>query len=169
MDFYMKLPRNKKEFSLFIAIVSVLSVNIIAPLITCFELGFRLSVWADVLQVLPFIWLSVVALVFITYRPASWMTNRILEKEDSFNAHIIVNILCTVLMMSIVLTVVGTWIGSRQITLEPISRFFYKWPRNFAVSFGVESLIAQPIARFVLFKLHRRQDQMKTQEASASQ
>lgn len=33
LDFYMKLPRNKKEFSLFVLIVSVLSVNVIAPLI----------------------------------------------------------------------------------------------------------------------------------------
>lgn len=42
MDFYMKLPRSKKEFALFMAIISIISVNIIAPLITCFELGFHL-------------------------------------------------------------------------------------------------------------------------------
>ena len=34
MDFCEKLPRSKKEFALFIAVISVLSVNIIAPLIT---------------------------------------------------------------------------------------------------------------------------------------
>ncbi|HCW03392.1 MAG TPA: hypothetical protein DGK91_01955, partial [Clostridium sp.] len=60
MDFYMKLPRNKKEFALFLLIISVISVNIIAPLITCFEVGFHLYVWADVMKVLPFIWLSVI-------------------------------------------------------------------------------------------------------------
>ena len=70
MDFCEKLPRSKKEFALFIAVISVLSVNIIAPLITCFEFGFSLAVWADVLTVIPFIWLSVVALVLLTYRPA---------------------------------------------------------------------------------------------------
>ena len=36
MDFYMKLPRNKKEFALFMGVISIISVNIIAPLITCF-------------------------------------------------------------------------------------------------------------------------------------
>lgn len=117
-----------------------------------------MAVWMDVLCVLPFIWLAVVVFVLITHKPAGWLTDRILEKEDSFNAHIIVNILCNVLMMSVALTVIGTWIGTRQITMEPIYHFFYKWPRNFTIAFGVEALIAQPIARFVLLKLHQHQD-----------
>lgn len=156
MEFYTKLPRNKKEFALFMA--SIISVNIIAPLITCFEAGFHLSVWGDALQVIPFIWLSVIALVLITYKPAEWMTTRIVAKDDSFNAHIVVNILCTVFLMSIFLTVIGPWIGGRQVSIEPIRLFFYKWPRNFAISFAVESCIAQPIARWVMQKLHQIQD-----------
>ncbi len=158
MEFYKKLPRNKKEFALFMAVISIISVNIIAPLITCFELGFHLYVWADVLKVLPFIWLSVIALVLLTHRPAEWMTNKILQKGDSFNAHIIVNILCNVFLMSIFLTVIGTWIGSRTLTIEPILMFFHKWPRNFAISLGVELLVAQPVARFVMQKLHQKID-----------
>jgi hypothetical protein len=158
MDFHMKLPRNAKEFPLFIAVISILSVNIIAPLITCFEFGFHLSVWADVLQVIPFIWLSVIALVLLTYKPAEWLTRKIVAKSDSFNAHIVVNILCTVLLMSIFLTVIGTWIGSRQISIEPLMLFFHKWPRNFAISFAVEALFAQPIARLVMLKLHQARD-----------
>lgn len=101
MDFYMRLPRNKREFTLFIAVISILSVNIIAPLITCFEMGFHLAVWADVLKVLPFIWMSVVALVLIIYKPAEWLTAKLTEEGDSFRAHIVINILCTVLLMSI--------------------------------------------------------------------
>jgi hypothetical protein len=158
MDFYMKLPRNGKEFPLFIAVISVLSVNIIAPLITCFEFGFRLSVWVDVLEIIPFIWLSVIALVLLTFKPAEWLTGKIVAKSDSFNAHIVVNILCTVFLMSIFLTVVGTWIGGRRISIEPIQLFFHKWPRNFAISFAVEALFAQPIARFVMLKLHQAKD-----------
>jgi uncharacterized membrane protein (DUF485 family) len=158
MEFYTKLPRNKKEFALFMAVISIISVNIIAPLITCFEAGFHLFVWGDALQAIPFIWLSVIALVLITYKPAEWMTARIVAKDDSFNAHIVVNILCTVFLMSIFLTVIGTWIGGRQVSIEPIRLFFYKWPRNFAISFAVESCIAQPIARWVMQKLHQIQD-----------
>lgn len=55
MDFYMKLPRNKKEFALFMGVISIISVNIIVPIIICFEVGFHLYVWADVLSILPFI------------------------------------------------------------------------------------------------------------------
>ncbi|MDU5105586.1 MULTISPECIES: hypothetical protein [unclassified Clostridium] len=159
MEFYMKLPRNKKEFVLFMAVVSIISVNIIAPLITCFEIGFNMGVWMDVYKIMPFIWISVIILVLLTHKPASYLTEKIVSKEDSFNSHIVINILCTVFLMSIFLTVVGTWIGSRHISLEPITMFFYKWPRNFAISLGVELLIAQPIARFVMLKLHNRQDE----------
>ncbi|KNZ43500.1 hypothetical protein [Acetobacterium bakii] len=158
MDFYMKLPRNKKEFTLFMMVISIISVNIIAPLITCFEVGFRMEVWADAIKIIPFIWVAVIALVLITYKPAGWMTGKIIEKDDSFAAHIVVNILCNVLLMSIFLTVIGTWIGSRQVSMEPIVLFFYKWPRNFAISFAVEALIAQPIARLVMLKLHQLED-----------
>lgn len=157
----MKLPRSKKEFALFMAVISIISVNIIAPLITCFEAGFHLYIWADALKVIPFIWLSVIALVLITYKPAEWLTAKIVSRDDSFNAHIVVNILCTVFMMSIFLTVIGTWIGSRHVSIEPIRMFFYKWPRNFSISFAVELLIAQPIARFVMLKLHTAADARK--------
>ena len=70
MEFYMKLPRNGKEFAIFIGVISILSVNIIAPLITCFETGFHMYIWADVLKVSPFIWLSVIAVVLATHKPA---------------------------------------------------------------------------------------------------
>ena len=83
-----------------------------------------------------------------------------------FCAHIVINILCTVLLMSVFLTVLGTWIGSRQITPDPIRQFFYKWPRNFAISFAVEACIAQPIARWVMSRLHKRLDR-HTPNASA--
>lgn len=159
MEFYMKLPRNKKEFVLFMGVISLISVNIIAPLITCFEIGFNMKVWMDVYKVMQFIWVSVIILVLLTHKPASYLTEKIVSKEDSFNSHIVINTLCTVLLMSIFLTVVGTWIGSRHISIEPIMMFFYKWPRNFAISLGVELLIAQPIARFVMLKLHNRQNE----------
>jgi len=44
------------------------------------------------------------------------------------------------------------------LSMEPIILFFYKWPRNFAISFAVEALIAQPIARLVMLKLHQLKD-----------
>lgn len=158
MEFYMKLPRNKKEFTIFMAIVSIISVNIIAPLISCFEAGFSMSIWAETLKVLPFIWITVIAFVLLTYKPAQFMTEKIIEKEDSFNSHIIINTLCTVFLMSIFLTIICSWIGCREISTEAFNTFFYKWPRNFAIVFAVETFIAQPIARIVMKKLHEIND-----------
>jgi hypothetical protein len=117
-----------------------------------------MDVWAEAIKIIPFIWMTVIALVLITYKPAGWMTGKIIEKDDSFAAHIVVNILCNVFLMSIFLTVIGTWIGNRQMSMEPIQMFFYRWPRNFAISFAVEALIAQPIARLVMLKLHQLND-----------
>lgn len=163
MEFYMKLPRNKKEFALFMAVISVISINIIAPLITFFEVGFHLYIWADTIKVIPFIWITVIALVLITYKPAEWLTSRVVKEGDSFGSHITINIIFTVFLMSIFLTVIGTWIGSRHISLEPIRMFFYKWPRNFAISFFVEACIAQPIARLVMLKKHQYNDSKELQ------
>ena len=103
MDFYMKLPRNKKEFVLFMIIISIISVNIIAPLITCFEIGFYLSVWFKVIKIIPFIWFSVILIVLITYIPSEKLTHKILNKDDSFNSHIIVNTLFSVFFISCIL------------------------------------------------------------------
>jgi hypothetical protein len=158
MDFFMKLPRNKREMALFMAIVSVISVNIIAPLITFFELGFHFSVWLNVLRVIPFIWMSVIILVLVTYQPAKWLTSKIVSEGDSFRAFLCANTVASVFCMSLFLTVIGTWIGSRSVSWEPLRLFFYKWPRNFTISLVVEAFIAQPFARAILFKLHQQQE-----------
>jgi hypothetical protein len=161
-DFYMKLPRSNREFALFMAIISIISVNIIAPLITFFEMGFHLYIWADTIKVIPFIWMTVIALVLITYKPAEWLTALVVEDSDGFRSHVVINIMFTVFLMSIFLTVIGTWIGTHHVSIDPIRMFFYKWPRNFSISFFVEACIAQPIARFAMLKLHMYNDKSKT-------
>ena len=103
----MKLPRNKKEHTLFMAIISIISVNIIAPVITMMEMGFCLDVYKDALHTVPLIWPIVILLVLLTEKPAGKLTFKIVREEDSFNAVILTNILCCVLMMSVVLTIVG--------------------------------------------------------------
>lgn len=158
----MKLPRNKSEFALFVTIISVLSVTIIAPLISCFELGFSLATWSQALKIMPFIWLVVVLLVLLTHTPTALITNKLISKEDSFNAQMIINCLVNVVLMSVLLTIVASWIGMQKISWLPIEHFFYKWPRNFTISFFIEACIAQPFARFILFKKHLKEDQRKS-------
>lgn len=154
-DFYMKLPRGKWEFALFVLIISVISVNIIAPIITCFELGFTFRSYVSAIKIIPFIWIAVVALVLLTYKPCEWLTQKITKKGDSFRPVITINILITVFMLSIFLTVIGSWIGMGKFSFEPVTNFFYRQPRNFAIALGVELFIAQPIARFLMILLHK--------------
>ncbi|MCE6029841.1 hypothetical protein ACA593_07095 [Lactiplantibacillus pentosus] len=97
MAFSLKLPRNRVEFSWFILIISVISVNVIAPLITCFEMGFSWRTWQQTLTVLPMIWGVVAALVLLTHRPADQVTRKLLARDDSFRANMIVNCLVNVL------------------------------------------------------------------------
>lgn len=154
----MRLPRNVREFPLFLLIVSLISVNIIAPLAAMFVAGFSLETWWSVLKVLPFIWICVVILVVLTNKPARWITNKVILPSDSFYAHIIVELLFNVALMSIFMTIIGSWIGMWQINWIPIESFFYNWPRNFAVAFAVEALVAPPAAHFVMHHYHLRKD-----------
>lgn len=161
MDFYMKLPRNTKEFILFLFIVSVLSVNIISPIITGFTIGFSFEMWRNALKIAPYIWIVVVGMVLLTHPIAEKMSEKIVHKEDSFNAKTTINILCNVFLMSIMMTIFGSWIGGKSIDFTIFKKFFYVWPRNFTIALGVELLIAQPIAREVLYRIHLRNDKLK--------
>jgi len=159
MNVETRLPRNGKEFALFLAIISIISVNIIAPLIMGFEFRFEWQVYIETLKVLPFIWVCVVLLVTLVANPiVGKLLPKFVKPTDSFNAQVLFNILFSVTILSILLTVIGSWIGMREISWEPIQTFFYSWPRNFFIAFWVEVLIAQPIARFAMKKLHASQE-----------
>ncbi len=154
-----RLPRNGKEFVLFLAIISVLSVNIIAPLIMGFEFGFNKEVYFNTLQVIPFVWICVILLVTLVANPiVNKLVPRFVKPTDGFNARVLFTILFSVTILSILLTVIGAWIGMGEISLKPFQTFFYDWPRNFFIAFWVEALIAQPIARFAMKKLHASQE-----------
>ncbi|MEC0169441.1 hypothetical protein [Paenibacillus graminis] len=60
-------------------------------------------------------------------------------------------------ILSIFLTIIGAWVGTKSITLDPLRNFFYRWPRNFFIAFWVEALIAQPVARLAMKKIHAQQ------------
>ena len=70
---------------------------------------------------------------------------------------VFLNTLLNVTVLSLLLTIIGTWVGTKEITLDSIKNSPHIWPRNFGVAFWIELLIAQPIARFVMRKLHQSQ------------
>lgn len=153
-----RLPQNAKEGILFLLIISIISVNTIAPIITGLERGFSKEVYFDTLKIIPIMWIIVILSVRLVAGP---LVGKVLPKcighTDGFNARILLNTLLNVTVLSILLTIIGTWVGTQKISLEPFQNFFQAWFRNFGVAFWIELMVAQPIARFVMKKLHLRQ------------
>lgn len=153
-----RLPQNAKEGILFLFIISIISVNTIAPIIVGLERGFSKDVYFDTLKIIPFMWIIVVVLVRMVSGPiVGRLLPKFVGKTDGFNARILLNTLMNVTVLSICLSIIGTWVGSGEVSLEPLTNFFHIWPRNFGIAFWIELLIAQPIARFVMKKIHARQ------------
>lgn len=99
-----------------------------------------------------------VLLVTLAANPiVSKLIPKFVKPTDGFNAQVLFNILFSITILSILLTVIGSWIGMRDINMEPIQTFFYDWPRYFVIAFWVETLIAQPVARLAMKKLHANQ------------
>lgn len=153
-----RLPRNAKEGILFLLIVSIISVNTIAPIIVGLERGFSKEVYLETLRILPFMWIVVVILVkFVAGPLVAKALPKFTGPTDGFNARVLLTVLLNVTILSVLLTIIGSWIGMKKISLEPIQHFFHIWPRNFGVALWIELLIAQPLARFAMKKLHARQ------------
>ncbi|SDW35712.1 hypothetical protein [Paenibacillus sp. PDC88] len=153
-----RLPQNAREGIIFMLIVSIISVNTIGPIILGLERGFSVANYLETLKVIPFMWVIVILLVKLVAGP---LVRKVLPKfvgqTDGFNARVLLNIVMNVTVLSVLLTIIGTWVGMRQISLEPFHNFFPTWFRNFGVAFWIELLVAQPIARFAMKKIHASQ------------
>ncbi|MEF2965368.1 hypothetical protein V3851_05935 [Paenibacillus sp. M1] len=163
-----RLPQNGKESLLFLLIVSIISVNTIAPVIMGLERGFSKGVYLDTLKVIPVMWVIVVLLVRLVAGPlVGRVMPKFVGKTDGFNARVLLTIVLNVTVLSILLSIIGTWVGTKHISLEPFKNFLHIWPRNFGVAFWIELLIAQPIARFAMKKLHSRQTKPELENANS--
>lgn len=152
-----RMPQNGKEFILFLAVISIISVNTIAPLIMALQFRFTKAVYLQTLKTIPFMWIIVVLIVpFIVEPIVNKLMPKFTQPTDSFNATTLFHIFPSVLIMSILLTVIGTWVGTRSISIEPIKTFFYTWPRNFTIAFFIELLVAQPLARLAMALIHKK-------------
>lgn len=169
MQLFMRLPRNRREFALFLLVVSLISVNLIAPTLTCMELGFSPEAWTAAYPALAFVWILVVACVLLTKKPAEWLCNRLADKNDSYNMQILMNIVASVLLLSLLLTLLAPIVATGESLGHSAGEFIYRWPRNFGVALFVEALIAQPIARELMNRLHRLQDRKQAIAAPSRQ
>lgn len=153
-----RLPHNGKEGIIFMLIISIISVNTIAPIIVGLERGFSKKVYWETLKTIPIMWVIVILLVrFVAGPIVGKLIPKFVGLTDGFNARILLNTLLNVTVLSLFLTVIGTWVGTKQISLDPFTNFLHIWPRNFGIAFWIELLLAQPIARFVMKQIHIRQ------------
>lgn len=150
-----RLPQSAAEGIIFMLVISFISVNTIAPIIMFMEIGLSLQTYVEFFKIMPVMWIIVILLVRFAAGP---LVGKILPKfqgeTDRFNARILLNIVMNVTILSLTLTVIGTWVGSREISADIFTRFFPTWFRNFGIAFWIEVIVAQPIARFVMVKIH---------------
>lgn len=158
-----RLPQSPVEGIIFMLIISFVSVNTIAPIIMFMELGLSFNTYLQCLKIMPIMWVIVILLVRFVAGP---LIGKIMPKfqgdTDGFNARILLNIVMNVTILSLTLTVIGTWVGTGQISTDIFTRFFPTWFRNFGVAFWIEVIVAQPIARFVMVKIHENKDRKIT-------
>lgn len=157
-----RLPRNAKEGALFGAIIVTLTVLLMASLNVILAVGeFNIDTFYIILKTIPVCW--VIAMIIeptIVGRFADKMVHKFTAPTDSFNAKILYRILFTVFGMSFIMTLVGYIIG-HGLDTGIFSNFLTNWPRNFLIVLIAESLVIQPIARFVMVKMHAAQDRAK--------
>jgi len=154
-----RLPQTAREGLIYLLVVSILSVNTIAPLIIFLERGFSWSVYVDTLKILPIMWVIAVILVkFVAGPVVGKIMPHFVGQTDGFNARVLLTILLNVTVLSICFSIVGTWVGEGAITAKPFTHFLHIWPRNFAIAFWIELLIAQPAARAVMKYVHRKKN-----------
>jgi hypothetical protein len=131
-----RLPQNAKEGILFLLIISIISVNTIAPIIVGMGRGFSKENYLETLKIIPFMWMIVVLLeIFVAGPVVGKVMPKFVGKADGFNARVLLNTFMNVTVLSILLTIIGTEVGSKHISLEPFQNFFHSWFTNFGVAF----------------------------------
>src|SRR5690606_31563986 len=112
-----RLPQNAKEGILFLLIVSIISVNTIAPIIMGMERGFSKESYFETLKIIPFMWVIVVLLVKVVAGPlVGKIMPKFVGKTDGFNARILLSTVLNVTVLSILRTIIGSWVGTKQIS-----------------------------------------------------
>ncbi|ARD47330.1 hypothetical protein [Sporosarcina sp. P33] len=153
-----QLPQSPREGILFMMIISIISVNTIAPIIMMLDQGFNTGNYLETLRIIPLLWVIIVLLVTLVAEPiVSKAMPTFATRTDGFNAHILLNTFLTVTVLSVCMSIIGPWVGMWKIGIEPFQNFFHNWFRNFGVAIWIELLIAQPIARYAMKKIHAKQ------------
>lgn len=163
-----RLPHNAKEGMLYGAIICAITAIIMSTVNISLGFGkFDTEVLLIVLKSLPLVWIIAMLLeTLVVGRIAEKLMHTFSDTTDGFNAKILFTIFFTVIGMSLSMTVIGDMMGN-GISLASFAALAH-WPRNFCIALFCELLIAQPPARFVMKKLHERQENNMITEDNSS-
>lgn len=154
-----RLPRNPKEGLLYGSLISTMTVLFMTSFSTIYFAGtFNGDIAFSILKMVPIMWIIVMIIEPAIFgRLAEALTAKFTKPTDSFNSKILFRILFTVLGMSAAMTFIGDLVGN-GFHAEIFHNWLQYWPRNFLIVLAAESLVIQPIARFVMVKMHDAQD-----------
>ncbi|OMD73022.1 MULTISPECIES: DUF2798 domain-containing protein [Paenibacillus] len=154
-----RLPHNSKEGAIYGIIICTLTVIFMTTFNIVLNSGtINLAIVTKILIAMPFIWIIAMFLQPIVVGPiVDKIVRKLTTPTDSFYPKILLNTLFTVLGMCALMTLIGTIIGngfSKNILLTFLNTF----PRNFLIVLFLECIIIQPIARWVMVKIHIAQE-----------
>ena len=154
-----RLPQTQREGLLYGSIIAGITSLLMATFNISLSFGtINGQILLNILYSWPLFFVIAMLLENFVAGPfAIFMCKKFGGETDGFNARIWFRIIFTVTAMSFLMTFVGLLWGeilSGSVTTKIFSDFLIAWPRNFFVVFWIETLIAQPIARACMKKLH---------------
>lgn len=150
----LKLPKNQKEGFIFGSIICVITVIIMLLLNISTSAGISKTSIINILKLIPIMW--IIAMIIenvLVGKIASFLVDKFTSETDSYNAKNLFNILFCVCGMSLLMSIIGNVVGTGDI-VSAVTSLPTHWPRNFCVAFWCQILLAQPVARLVMKKIH---------------
>lgn len=147
------MPTNKKENLIFGFCICAIMVFFMGLINISIHLGkFNLESIKTNIIAFPITFIIAFILENLVIGKINHMLlGKFVNKSDSKNAYILFNCFFIVTLMSLIMTIIGGFLGGDN-AQTIFSEFFIRWPRNFCAAFFLNLLIAGPISRFILKK-----------------
>ena len=157
------MPTNKKEGLIFGISMCLIMVFFMGLLNISIHLGgFNLNSIKTTLIAFPVTFIIAFILENLVIGKINHMLlAKFVDKSDSTIAYILFNCFFIVTLMSLVMTIIGGFLGGDN-AQTIFSEFFIRWPRNFCAAFFLNILVAGPISRAILRAIQSKNTQSAT-------
>ena len=154
------MPSNKKEGIIYGISICFIMVFFMGLLNISIHLG-SLNINSLKTTIIAFPVTFVIAFVLETFfvgKINHILLSKFVPENDSTNSYILFNCFFIVTMMSLIMTIIGGFLGGDN-AQTIFSEFFIRWPRNFCAAFFLNILIAGPISRIILRLIQSKNNQ----------